>query len=60
MRWRHFVDQDAAAFLAGKGWTARTAEAFGVEIIVQALPDHVRDLVIAAQARQKMGNAPEE
>jgi hypothetical protein len=48
MRWRRFVDQDAAAFLAGKGWKALTAEAFGVEIIVQALPDHVRDMVIAA------------
>lgn len=55
-----FVDKDAASFLAGKAWAARAAETFGVEILVQALPDHVRDLVVAAQARQKMVNAKEK
>ena len=53
-----FVDREAAAFLLGKSWAARAAQDFGVEVVIQALPDDVRDRVMAAQVRQRMTNAP--
>lgn len=52
-----FVDDQAAAFLRGRSWAARAAEAFGVEVMVQPLPPDLRDQVSAAQARQRMINA---
>jgi len=52
-----FVDHQAAAFLMGKSWAAQAAQAFGVEVVVQELPADVREIVVAAQARQRMTNA---
>jgi len=49
-----FVDQSASASLLGRSWTADAARAFGVEILVQDLPENVRLQVIAAQDRQNM------
>jgi hypothetical protein len=49
-----FVDQSASASLLGRSWTAEAAQAFGVEILVQDLPENVRLQVIAAQDRQNM------
>lgn len=54
-----FVDQEAAAFLMGKSWAARAAQAFGVEIVLQELPAPLREQVLAAQSRQRMTNASE-
>lgn len=53
-----FVDQEAAAFLLGKSWAARAAQTFGVEVLIQDLPPEIRAQVMAAQARQRMINAP--
>lgn len=55
-----FVDHEAAAFLMGKSWAARAAQAFGVEITVQELPTLLREQVMAAQLRQRMTNVSEE
>lgn len=52
-----FVDREAAAFLLGKSWAARAAQTFGVEVMIQDLPQDVRAMVVAAQARQRMTNA---
>lgn len=54
-----FVDHEAAAFLMGKSWAARAAQAFGVEITIQELPALLREQVLAAQLRQRMTNASE-
>lgn len=55
-----FVDQDAAAFLTGKSWAARAAQAFEVEVMIQELPTQLREQVLAAQRRQHMTNSIEE
>lgn len=52
-----FADREAAAFLLGKSWAADAAKSFGVEVVVQELPEDVRLQVLAAQTRQRMINA---
>ena len=52
-----FVDHEAAAFVLGGSWAAKAAASFGVEIVVQPIPENLRQEVIAAQARQRMTNA---
>ncbi len=57
--WRAIVcfgSREAAAFLLGRSWAAEAARAFGVEVMVEELPAHQRERVLAAQERQCMVN----
>jgi len=52
-----FGSEQAAAFLQGKSWASEAARDFGVEVVVQQLPEEQKQKVMAAQIRQRMVNA---
>jgi hypothetical protein len=52
-----FGSNEAAAFLQGKSWAAEAAREFGVEVVVQELPQEQKQKILAAQQRQRMVNA---
>ena len=49
-----FASSQAASFLQGKSWAANAAREFGVEVVVQQLPEAQKQKVLAAQHRQRM------
>lgn len=51
-----FADEQAAKSFRNKSWYARAAKDLGVEILVVRLPEHIREGVLRAQARQVMVN----
>ena len=52
-----FASKEAAAFLLGKSWASEAAREFGVEVMVHDLPNDQREIVLAAQQRQRMVNS---
>lgn len=52
-----FADASAASYLLGKSWVAEAVRFFGIEVYVKELSKDQRDLVRAAQERQKMVNS---
>lgn len=55
-----FASNRAASYLEGSSWCAEAAKSFGVEVIVVSLPDEQKQLVLAAQQRQRMVNAHDD
>jgi hypothetical protein len=51
-----FGSKEAAAFMLGKSWAASAAQEFGIEVMIQELPENQRAIVVAAQERQRMVN----
>jgi hypothetical protein len=47
-----FADEDAARLFVTGTWRAAALREAGIEVVVAELPNHVRDLIRAAQARQ--------
>ena len=43
--------------MEGKSWVADAAREFGIKIYVIELPEKLKNMVIAAQKRQRMVNA---
>lgn len=53
-----FGCHEAASFLLGASWAAEAARSFGIEVIVEPLPQEQAQSVMAAQERQRMVNPP--
>jgi hypothetical protein len=46
------TDHQAAAHFTGRSWMAAALRQHGIDVEVVDLPEHVKDSVVAAQARQ--------
>lgn len=51
-----FGSKEAATCMRGKSWAAAAAQEFGIEVVIQELPEGQRANVVAAQKRQRMVN----